>query len=410
MSRNAASTALKRLMTEVRPPLPFSPSLNMLRPVSPSPRARSTSSSARQRTTSPCSPRVRPLLPASPPHRSSTRRSRSPSFPPSPLSSSLCNRPRQRGRLLHLVLPHLGSRSVLLPSNSKCASPPLTRSPAEDTPFEGGVFQAELKFPRDYPLSPPKVRPSPLVARTLAAAHLAARPADEVRPAALPPEQCVRLSSSSTSRADSRPSQQSTPTARCASRSSTRPATTPTRTRARASGGARSRASRRSSSRSSACSPVRRRASRIVSSLSDHNERELTRCCAEPNLESGANIDACVRLLPSLACSHARRQPPDALSPPARAENVPRPPRGVRRVDPGPRPPAARPLSVQRARSRRQRSPRRCDGSSASMCEGGGCTRVLYRVRFLVLERARSASRVRKREFLWPRDAVSTCA
>lgn len=29
---------------------------------------------------------------------------------------------------------------------------------SEDTPFEGGVFQAELKFPRDYPLNPPKVR------------------------------------------------------------------------------------------------------------------------------------------------------------------------------------------------------------------------------------------------------------
>lgn len=27
----------------------------------------------------------------------------------------------------------------------------------EDTPFEGGVFPAELKFPRDYPLSPPKM-------------------------------------------------------------------------------------------------------------------------------------------------------------------------------------------------------------------------------------------------------------
>jgi hypothetical protein len=29
-----------------------------------------------------------------------------------------------------------------------------------DTPFEGGVFEAELSFPRDYPLSPPKVLPS----------------------------------------------------------------------------------------------------------------------------------------------------------------------------------------------------------------------------------------------------------
>jgi len=28
----------------------------------------------------------------------------------------------------------------------------------EDTPFEGGVFPAELKFPKDYPLMPPTMR------------------------------------------------------------------------------------------------------------------------------------------------------------------------------------------------------------------------------------------------------------
>jgi hypothetical protein len=28
----------------------------------------------------------------------------------------------------------------------------------EETPFEGGVFPAELKFPKDYPLAPPKMR------------------------------------------------------------------------------------------------------------------------------------------------------------------------------------------------------------------------------------------------------------
>jgi ubiquitin-conjugating enzyme E2 G2 len=28
----------------------------------------------------------------------------------------------------------------------------------EDTPFEGGIFPAELKFPRDYPLAPPKMK------------------------------------------------------------------------------------------------------------------------------------------------------------------------------------------------------------------------------------------------------------
>jgi ubiquitin-conjugating enzyme E2 G2 len=28
----------------------------------------------------------------------------------------------------------------------------------EGTPFEGGVFEAELKFPEDYPLRPPEMR------------------------------------------------------------------------------------------------------------------------------------------------------------------------------------------------------------------------------------------------------------
>ena len=28
----------------------------------------------------------------------------------------------------------------------------------EDSPFEGGVFVAELVFPLDYPLSPPKMK------------------------------------------------------------------------------------------------------------------------------------------------------------------------------------------------------------------------------------------------------------
>ena len=28
----------------------------------------------------------------------------------------------------------------------------------EETPYEGGVFMAEMKFPKDYPLSPPKMR------------------------------------------------------------------------------------------------------------------------------------------------------------------------------------------------------------------------------------------------------------
>ncbi|KAL8287592.1 hypothetical protein RQP46_003450 [Phenoliferia psychrophenolica] len=36
----------------------------------------------------------------------------------------------------------------------------LISGPSE-TPFEGGVFEAELKFPRDYPLSPPKMKFNP---------------------------------------------------------------------------------------------------------------------------------------------------------------------------------------------------------------------------------------------------------
>jgi len=28
----------------------------------------------------------------------------------------------------------------------------------EGTPFEGGIFPAELKFPKDYPLAPPTMR------------------------------------------------------------------------------------------------------------------------------------------------------------------------------------------------------------------------------------------------------------
>jgi ubiquitin-conjugating enzyme E2 G2 len=28
----------------------------------------------------------------------------------------------------------------------------------EGTPFEGGIYPAELKFPKDYPLNPPKMK------------------------------------------------------------------------------------------------------------------------------------------------------------------------------------------------------------------------------------------------------------
>lgn len=80
--------------------------------------------------------------------------------------SPCVHRASHRGRLLHLVLLDLRSRSVstsgLVGGPCVCSpAHPLTPRPrprAEDTPFEGGVFQAELKFPRDYPLNPPKVR------------------------------------------------------------------------------------------------------------------------------------------------------------------------------------------------------------------------------------------------------------
>ena len=45
----------------------------------------------------------------------------------------------------------------------------------EGTPFEGGIFPAELKFPKDYPLAPPKMKftvdmwhPNGMFARPLA--------------------------------------------------------------------------------------------------------------------------------------------------------------------------------------------------------------------------------------------------
>lgn len=74
--------------------------------------------------------------------------------------------PRRRAHA-SLRRPHLGERLLPLevrqptraartradPGNRSC----LISGPSE-TPFEGGVFEAELKFPRDYPLSPPKVR------------------------------------------------------------------------------------------------------------------------------------------------------------------------------------------------------------------------------------------------------------
>ena len=60
---------------------------------------------------------------------------------------------------------------------------------SEDTPFEGGVFQAELKFPRDYPLNPPKVCALIPTPRSQSLSDALARIAtDAVRSAPLPPQ------------------------------------------------------------------------------------------------------------------------------------------------------------------------------------------------------------------------------
>jgi hypothetical protein len=88
-----------------------------------------------------------------------------------------------------------------------------------------------------------------------AAIRLPAQPLqDEVRPAALPPQQCAPPDPA---HAASLTPPQSTPTGTSASRSCTRPATTRCSTSTRPSAGALCRAWRRSSSASSRCSQVR---------------------------------------------------------------------------------------------------------------------------------------------------------
>ena len=94
----------------------------------------------------------------------------------------------------------------------------------EGTPFAGGVFPAELKFPRDYPLMPPTMK------FTSDIFH----PNGALQP---PPRRGVYADED-----------KSTPTAQSAYRSYTPPATTRTTTSMRASGGAPYRAWRRSSS------------------------------------------------------------------------------------------------------------------------------------------------------------------
>lgn len=107
----------------------------------------------------------------------------------------------------------------------------------EGTPFDGGVFPAELKFPKDYPLAPPTMRF--LCEMWHPNGEFLPRPGAQLR------FHSWRLADTRCSLA-----RQSTPTATSASRSCTRPATTRITTSTRRSGGARSRASRRSSSRS----------------------------------------------------------------------------------------------------------------------------------------------------------------
>ena len=101
----------------------------------------------------------------------------------------------------------------------------------EDTPFEGGVFPAELKFPKDYPLAPPSMK------------FLV----DVWHPnGKLPPSTTPGTMANFTLTIQS----QSTPAASSASPSSTRPATTPTTTSTPRSAGRPSSRSRRSSSAS----------------------------------------------------------------------------------------------------------------------------------------------------------------
>jgi hypothetical protein len=70
----------------------------------------------------------------------------------------------------------------------------------DDTPFEGGIFVAQLTFPRDYPLNPPKVCRSEL-------RYSRSSSVDEIRPADTAPQHlCKWLVQSLSSRFMLRPS------------------------------------------------------------------------------------------------------------------------------------------------------------------------------------------------------------
>ena len=99
-----------------------------------------------------------------------------------------------------------------------------------DTPYEGGVFVAEMKFPRDYPLSPPTMR---FVGDVW-------HPNGNPPPASAPPSQKKKRWQKA-----NKPPSKSTPRASSASVYCTRRGRTRTTTSRRRSGGARSRAWRR---------------------------------------------------------------------------------------------------------------------------------------------------------------------
>lgn len=52
-------------------------------------------------------------------------------------------------------MAHLCAQSTWTPA-LKASGDCLIHGPV-DTPFEGGIFTAQLRFPTDYPLNPPKV-------------------------------------------------------------------------------------------------------------------------------------------------------------------------------------------------------------------------------------------------------------
>ena len=156
-----------------------------------------------------------------------------------------------------------------------------TRDSGPDgTAYEGGLFPAVLTFPRDYPLSPPSMR------FTCDMYH----PNGTARRPAL----CARRRGAGLMNTSRVRGTQCTRTAACASRSCIRRGTTPTTMRAGACRPAHhrrwvvliSRGGHRGGASSERWSPVQSVEKILLSVVS---------MLAEPNDESGANIDASVR-------------------------------------------------------------------------------------------------------------------